>query len=194
MPAMLSSILPRGRRFGWLLVLVTAVPLAYGIETNGSDRVLRTREFIVMGYAGLRADLQGGSGPYLRTLLDLLGTPDGQKKVVADRARALLSSYPNIMDFADQVVSLRTVTATESSPGMETVVPPPTGPGISSGTELENTLLHFTRGRAITVFLRDGRQVKGTFVDYDDRRLWLRGADRRSISLDEIIAVAEPQK
>ena len=156
-----------------------------GLCAPGDDGALRTREFVVMGYYGLRSDLEKGAGTYLDTLMALLGAPDEKRGKVADQVRELSRKHTNIMDFADQVLALRSAAAAPAEPS----VPPPAGPNVISGPGLENALSHFTRGEPVTVYLRTGERLKGVFSEFNARRLWIRGAPRRWVGLDEIAAV-----
>ncbi len=156
------------------------------------DQSLRIKEFVVMGYEGIRLELRSGNGPYLKTLTDLLNVPPTDSAKTIDQIRSFSKTFPNIMDFSDQVVALR---KEQKGPAgtMETSIPIPTGPGIYSGNKLENALSHLTRGMNVTVYLKTGEQVKGGFAEYNMRRLWLRGADRRSFLIDDILAIEAPQ-
>lgn len=168
---------------------VSAVPARGGNE----DQEQRVRAFVVMGYQGIYGELAAAKGPYVRTLLDLLRTPPEAESRTADQLRALIKRHPNIMDFADQVLLLRAggpsgAAAANAAPAMV-----PDGPGVYSGEDLVNALEHLTRGMAVTVHMKTGEQLKGTFSDYAAKRLWLRGASRRSIQVDEILALEAPQ-
>jgi hypothetical protein len=174
-----------------ILSLLTILASASVVFGEFSDQGQRTKEFVVMGYQGIQIDLTSGKGPYLRTLLDLLNTPvDAETKTTA-QLKSLLKTHSNIMDFADQVVLLGTK-AEEVTKAMAEV-PVPSGPGIYTGDKLVNALQHLTRGMAVTVTLKTGEQLKGTFVEYSAKRLWIRGADRRVVSLDDILALEAPQ-
>jgi hypothetical protein len=144
-----------------------------------------------MGYQGIGIDLESGKGPYLRTLLDLLRTPAGEESPTSDRLRNLFKTYPNIMDFADHVIPLISMSV-ETSTGPARVLIPP-GPGVYSGDDVVNALEHLTRGMAITVTLKTGEQLKGTFSEYSSKRLWIRGATRKSVLLEAILAIEAPR-
>ena len=170
------------------LIALTATSF---IAAQSDDRNQRTREFVVMGYQGLRIELTSGKGPYLRTLMDLLRTPTEAETKTTDQLKALLKIYPNIMDFADQVIMLGV--KTEETAKIMAEVPVPSGPGIATGDKLVNALEHLTRGMAITVTLKTGEKLKGTYAEYTAKRLWIRGAARRSVHLDDILALESPK-
>src|SRR4051812_26630976 len=67
----------------------------------------RARELAVMGYQGLATELGSEHGAYLRSLEELLGVRPEDATVFEGQLRQLLKQYPNIMDFADQVVALK---------------------------------------------------------------------------------------
>jgi hypothetical protein len=162
------------------LLLITSSLKASELETYSADKALRTREFIVMGYQGLMAEIKGESGPYILTLLDLLTIPAEKKEAATRKIYELSKSTSNIMDFADQVIRYR----------LDMVMgEKPIGPTIASDGKLENALFHLTRGMKVTVYLKSGEQLKGTFNDYTNRRLFLRGATKKSVSVDEILAI-----
>ncbi len=171
-----------------LLALFSLSTLTYG---NDDDCRVRIREFVVMGYQGIQIDLMSGKGPYLRTLLDLLKIPTDAEKKTTDQLASLGKANLNIMDFADQVVLLGT--EVQASAMAMADVPVPKGPGIYTGEKLMNALEHLARGMGITVTLKTGERLKGMFVDYSARRLWIRGAFRRVVSLDDILALEAPQ-
>ncbi len=154
------------------------------------DQNLRAREFVVMGYQGLRLELTSGTGPYMKTLFDLLRIPSDMEIKTTEQLKMLLKKDTNIMDFADRVVELGQVTRETAQIMADT--PVPSGPGIYSGDGLTNALEHLTRGMAVTVTLKTGEQLKGFFSDYNGKRLWLRGASRRTVHLDDILAVEAP--
>jgi hypothetical protein len=173
------------RPAGMALLLL---PVLFG-SVNGAvknDRSLRTREFVVMGYEGIRSELRKGEGPYLRTLMELLEVPATERDRVQENVRAFAEQSPNIMDFADRVAALAFVPA--DAPGQAAVVLP-SGPNIVSGAGLENALAHLTRGTPVTVYLKSGERLKGVVVEYSAGRLWLRGADRRSARSADILAL-----
>lgn len=171
--------------FSGLLFLLVSLPLC----AQSQDRLERTRQFVVMGYQGIHLELTSRPGPYLKTLLELLETPTDRERKTTEQLKELLKSYPNIMDFADQVVRLQSVVEKEMG---AVPVPVPQGPSIYTGEKMVDALEHLTRGMSVTVYLKTGEQLKGTFSEYTSRRLWLRGAARRTIALDDILAVDAP--
>jgi len=173
------------------IVLMTAllVTLLAPVRATGADEEtaskLRARQFVVMGYLGIRSDLERGSGPYLNTLFDLLGTPASDRSALVEEIRSLAAVHLNIMDFADRVTAIHV-----SSPaGAASTVPLPSGPTVHSGDSIAGALGQLTRGAPVAVYLHGGEIVEGTFVEYQARRLWLRGASRRSVLLRDIAAV-----
>lgn len=156
-----------------------------------NDGNLRAREFVVMGYQGLQLELRSGTGPYLTTLFDLLGIPSDMEAKTTEQLKVLLKANTNIMDFADRVVELGQ--ATRETAQIIANTPVPSGPGIYSGDTLVNALEHLTRGMAITVTLKTGEQLKGLFGEYSGKRLWLRGASKRTVHIDDILAVEAPE-
>lgn len=171
------------------ILTATAVTSLAFAQVENQD--LRIKEFVVMGYMGVQVDLKSGKGPYLRTLLDLLNTPTDAEAGTLVQLKSLGKKHSNIMDFADQVVLLGRKTGETAKLMAE--VPVPSGPGIYTGEKLVNALEHLTRGMEIGLTLKTGEQLKGTFVDYSMKRLWIRGAARRSVSLDDILALEAPQ-
>jgi hypothetical protein len=169
------------------LALLTTTAL---ISAHSSDSQPRTREFVVMGYQGIQIDLASGKGPYLRTLLELLQTPADAEIKTIEQLKAAFKTYPNIMDFADQVVLLGT--KGEAAAKVMAEVPVPQGSGIYSGDKLVHALEHLTRGMGVKVTLKTGEQLKGTFVEYSAKRLWIRGGTRRAVFLDDILALEAP--
>src|SRR5688572_30279336 len=96
--------------FAVFLCLTSLVGTAGAVERNDSQR---TRQFVVMGYQGITLDLERGGGPYLSTLAELLGIPEGKRGRMAAEVKRLATAHPNIMDFSDQVVALQQSTPTE---------------------------------------------------------------------------------
>lgn len=178
--------------FGGCVGLTAADQPTEATAVSHNDGALRTKEFVVMGYQGLMIDLRAGSGPYLSTLIDLLNVVSSEQPDVVTKVRSLAKSYPNIMDFADQILLMQRLNPYQSEAPLTPVVMP-TGPSIYSGDKLENALNHLTRGMPVTVYLKNGQQVKGDFIEYDNSRLWLRGETRKSILQRDILAVDAPK-
>ena len=153
-------------------------------SADAGDAAQRTREFAVMGYEGLAADLDQGDGPYVRTLMELLGVAEADRPRTLERVRAVEKANPNIMDFADAVAALQTSTAAAAA-----VVPVPSGPATYAGDRLEGALTHLTRGMKVTVYTRDGGRFAGIFDEYAAGRLWVTGGPRRWFRRDDILAV-----
>lgn len=137
-----------------------------------------------MGYQGLLFECRSGKGPYLQTLVELLNTPSDEQKKTMNEICGLSEKHPNIMDFAENVTAYQKGPASIQAP-----IPVPEGPGIASGENLENHLNHLTRGTAITVHAKGGGRFEGIFEEYSSRRLWIRGASKRSFHRDDIQAV-----
>lgn len=179
---------PRIKKVLFILALLSPIAFIYG---QPEDRRLRLREFVVMGYQGIQLELSSGKGPYVRTLLELLNTPASAEKKTVDQLKSLVKTHPNIMDFADQVALLEGVASAEAAAMAN--VPVPSGPDVFSGDRLTNALEHLTRGMTIKVTLKTGEQLKGTFTDYVGKRLWIRGAARRTVHRDDILAIEAPK-
>jgi hypothetical protein len=160
-------------------------------HAEDSSSQLRVKEFAVMGYEGLRYELHGREGSYTTTLMELLNVEKPQRAEISAKVRTLLDRYPNIMDFAEQVVQLRAPASTVSTTTAQMALP--TGPHIYSGDRLENALNHLTRGMSVTVHLKTGARVTAPFEEYTVRRLWLKGQKRQSFRLDDIVAIEAPQ-
>ena len=160
---------------------------------GNNDAAQRAKEFVVMGYEGIQFELKAGEGPYLKTLTELLNTkPEDHAQTVA-HIRSLSSQFPNIMDFAENVVKLRVEPVGRSMDASVPSTPPiPIGPSIYSGDKLANALDHMTRGMRITVFVKTGGRFKGRFEEYTLRRLWILGSSRQSFLLDDILAIDAP--
>ncbi len=171
--------------FGTLL----ALPLACSSLHAGNPQ--RAKEFIVMGYEGILYELKSGEGPYLRTLLELLAINSDDHSKTIEKTKAMAKSYPNIMDFAEQVIQLEQQPG-KNGPLIETP-PLPSGPGVYSGDQLENALNHLTRGMKITVVTKGGARFRGQFEEFVIRRLWVSGATRKSFHLKDILALEAPQ-
>lgn len=175
----------------FVLLGLALLPASGVMAATAADQELRIREFVVMGYHGIELELQSKSGPYLRTLLELMGAPAGAEAKLTGELKGLLKARPNIMDFADQVAALRA-----ASPAQATAPAPrpiPEGKNIYSGDRLVNALEHLTRGMEVRVTLKTGEQLKGRFSEYISKRLWLVGAARKSVSLDDISFIEAPE-
>jgi hypothetical protein len=172
-------------RIGFWLIALAALGFSAASDAGVPDQAQRTKEFVVMGYVGLQADLRANGGPYLSTLLDLLGALPSEAASVTDQVRALAEQNKNIMVFAEAVTALQRETAERP----EASVNLPSGPNVVSGRGLENFLTHLTRATPLNVYLTSGDRLAGVFVEYGTGRLWLRGAARRSVPLKEILAV-----
>jgi len=81
--------------------------IAAAVQRPQGDRV---KEFVIVGYANLRADLNAGSGQYLTSLLELLGIGGSKRQEKAILLKNLATKYPNVMEFAEQVAALFTTT------------------------------------------------------------------------------------
>jgi len=183
------------RRIALTLLLGLLAPWAVSAE---SDRRERTKEFLVMGYQGLITELSTQRGPYLNTLLDLLGTDSGQQAQMIGELKVAAKAYPNIMDFTDHVLERYLPKTAAPSPlpvppPSSNLVPLPVNASVYTGESLENALMHLGKGMKVTVYLKNGERVSGTVNEYDARRLWIRTPKARSFKLDEIRGLeAEP--
>ena len=81
------------RRNSFVIFLACASLLVIGKQLDAQTEN-RTKEFIVMGYEGVIADLPSGDGPYLKTLRELLkATPDQWPKMI-EQIRSFSKTYP----------------------------------------------------------------------------------------------------
>jgi hypothetical protein len=159
-----------------------------------TDDQQRLKEFVVMGYQGIVSDLSVGQGPYLLTLFDLTKTPANERAKAFEKIQILSKTYPNIMDFADQIVLLAPAgpVTTPDASRSPVVMPVPTGPTVYSGDRLLNALDHLTRGMKVTVYTNAAEPFNGYVENYDAHRLWVRGTSRKSFPSDRILALDAP--
>jgi len=66
----------------------------------------RVKEFIIVAYTNIRSDLNAGNGPYISSLLSLLNVPQENSEEAAKTVKLIASNYPNILDFADEVIRM----------------------------------------------------------------------------------------
>src|SRR4051794_994041 len=96
-------------KYPWKSMFIAVAFLSLGARAGFGQtdaQKQRVREFVVMGYQGINVELNSKKGPYLTTLMELLGAPSGAETKTRDALMALLKSNPNIMDFADRVAEL----------------------------------------------------------------------------------------
>lgn len=74
-------------------------------KTSQSDRQ-KAKEYIVMGYKDIMADLHRGDGQYLTSLFGLLKIPSDRTEDAIKKLRALEEVYRVIPEFADHVLDL----------------------------------------------------------------------------------------
>ncbi len=166
-----------------LLLLNISPPLLASEKV--SDRTLRVREFVVMGYQGIVGELSAGKGPYLTTLEALLNVPtERQGQMTGDLSR-LVKEYPNIMDFADHVLLLR-----GAAPMVTEATPVPS----AAAAELENSLQHLSKGVKVILHLHSGEKVEGIAADYNGKTLWIRNPGMKSFRKEEIQALDVPAR
>ena len=72
------------------------------IEKSKADKI---REFILLSYAQIAADIQAGGGSYLSSLLSQLEIKDESRDQAIVRIRGLFQAFPDVTQFADQVIS-----------------------------------------------------------------------------------------
>jgi hypothetical protein len=65
----------------------------------------RAREFIILSYNQIVADISKGSGSYLNSLMGLLEIPRNDEAVAVRRIKAFAEAFPDIPQFADQVTA-----------------------------------------------------------------------------------------
>lgn len=66
----------------------------------------KAREFILIGYKDIVADLNKGEGQYLNSLLEILKVPEEGKEEAVKKLKALSQVYTNILEFADRVTEM----------------------------------------------------------------------------------------
>jgi hypothetical protein len=66
----------------------------------------QAREFIILSYRNLTADLAKGEGDYLDSLTKLLNVPDEQRPQALAKLRGLEAAYTTIPEFADRTVAM----------------------------------------------------------------------------------------
>jgi len=157
--------------------------LVFGKTTVQASAPSRVQQFAVMGYEGIVRDAAQGKGPYLQTLLELMAVPLDQRAGRIQQIADLARSETNILQFSEKVVALPVSVPIPLSE------PLPVRAHLYQGDVLPNALAHLTRGMRVTVYSHSGETVRGTVVDYSNRRLRLRGGNRSSFQLDEIRAI-----
>jgi hypothetical protein len=80
----------------------SASNLSASTEKSKKDRA---REFIILSYNQIVADLSKGSGNYLNSLMGLLEIPRTNEAVEVRRIKAFAEAFPDIAQFADQVTA-----------------------------------------------------------------------------------------
>jgi hypothetical protein len=88
--------------------LVTLEPVGAGkmeSETLKAPRQ-RAREFIILAYRNIVADLKQGKGEYATSLLDSLKVAPPERPAAISRLLALAQAFPSIPEFADQAVEI----------------------------------------------------------------------------------------
>jgi hypothetical protein len=73
---------------------------------SAKTRDERVKEFIVVAYTNIRTDLNAGNGPYILSLLSLLNVPQQNSEEATKAVRLIALNYPNILDFADEVIRM----------------------------------------------------------------------------------------
>jgi len=88
--------------------MVTLQPIKDNSVSAGpaKEREQKVKEFIIVAYTNIRTDLNSGSGPYITSLLSLLKVPAENSDDAAKAIKLLASNYPNILEFADEVIRL----------------------------------------------------------------------------------------
>lgn len=69
------------------------------------SQIDKVREFILLSYNPLTENLKAKSGSYLDSLLDQLGVASTNRGVAIEKIASLQNSYPDIAQFADQVIA-----------------------------------------------------------------------------------------
>ena len=65
----------------------------------------KAREFIILSYNQLMADIAKGAGNYQNSLMTLLEIAKGEEAVAIKRIKSISDAYPDIAQFADQVAN-----------------------------------------------------------------------------------------
>lgn len=68
------------------------------------ENAQKLKEFVIISYRPLTADINKGEGEYLSSLLNLLEIPEISKAAVLTRLRFLSETSPNIPNFADRII------------------------------------------------------------------------------------------
>lgn len=71
-------------------------------EKSKADRI---REFVVLSYAPLSADIKAGSGNYLNSLLSQLEVTAENRDQAITRIKGMQQAYPDMMQLADHLIS-----------------------------------------------------------------------------------------
>lgn len=88
----------------YLVTLEQESPSKASASTQKSNKD-RAREFIILSYNQLVADISKGSGSYLTSLMTLLEIPKNDEAVAVRRIKAFAEAFPDIPQFADQVTA-----------------------------------------------------------------------------------------
>ncbi len=72
------------------------------VEKSKAEKI---REFILLSHAQIAADIQAGGGSYLSSLLSQLEIKDESRDQAIVRIRGLFQAFPDVTQFADQVIS-----------------------------------------------------------------------------------------
>lgn len=65
----------------------------------------KAREYIILSYNQIMADLSKGSGNYQSSLMNILGIAKEEEVAAIKRIKSLSESFPDIAQFADQVAA-----------------------------------------------------------------------------------------
>lgn len=71
-----------------------------------SQQIRKAKEFIILGYQNIMADLSKGKGEYLSSLMSVLSVPPAEQNEAITKIRALSQVYTDIPTFADKVIEL----------------------------------------------------------------------------------------
>jgi len=86
----------------YLVTLEQESPSKVSASTEKSKKD-KAREFIILSYNQIVADISKGSGNYLNSLMGLLEIPRADEAAATRRIRAFAEAFPDIAQFADQV-------------------------------------------------------------------------------------------
>ena len=85
---------------------ITLPPNENNPVTPQTTQKIKAKEFIVLAYKNILADLAKGSGEYADSLMTTLAVPQADQKDAANKIKSLSEVYTDIPTFADRVIGL----------------------------------------------------------------------------------------